>query len=227
MRREGWDYPAPLKASLLANILLTIMFMLGIVLLVLVMAAGCSSNPYAIDNYSDVTHYDIHYDRQTAEGISVNGDLNLVTIDRLTDEVEACLASLYPKGELPADVIRASSCIVSKYNPFIHREWIGVKLAPDWFKGCYAEDYSYVGPGNGEEIFHVLPDEQQSIDRLCMDKGFVPTPICPCGVRAIIQGNSTIITAPNLHMYKAEIIRLISGCNNIWTSALASCYTKD
>lgn len=192
---------------------------------------GCGSNPYAIDSYLDVTDYDINYTNTTREGIREDGIYDTKITDRLTDEVEACLIALYPDGRLPSDVVQASSCITSTFDPHIKREWIGVKVAPDWFQGCYDQDWQWVGQGNGEQMFPVDPKLdpkiRAEIDKLCEAKGFKVTPECPCGERAAVQGNSAIVVTPNMHLYKAELIRLVMGCNNIWTTVLASCYTAN
>lgn len=192
--------------------------------IIILLLSGCGGgyNPYSIDNYLNVTHYPVNYTQHTAQGIGVDGALDVADIDRRTDEVEACLIKLFPDGKLPMDVIENSHCIEATFVPEIQRKYIGVKLAPDWYNSCYAEDYSYVGPGNGEEIFPAMVDPA-----LCEAKGFKVTDACPCGVRSIIQDNSVIVTAPNMHLYKAELIRLVTGCNDIWTSVLASCWSAE
>ncbi len=190
--------------------------------LILALMAGCGSNPYAADNYLNVTNYEVNYTQYTPKGVGVDGDLNLTDIDRRTDEVEACLQELFPDGTIPADIVKDSSCISAHFDLHIQRAYVGVKLAPDWYAGCYNERREYVGKGNGEQVFPGKVD-----NTLCEAKGIKVTAECPCAYRAIIQDNTTIITAPNMHVYKAELIRLVTGCNNIWTSKLASCYSAN
>jgi hypothetical protein len=192
-------------------------------LILLVVACGCNTyNPYEIDSYSNVTHYSINYTAHTDKGIGLDGALDAADIDRRTDEVEACLLNLYPDGKLATDTLLAGSCIVQQFDPHIQRQYIGVKVAPDWFRACYDEHWQYVGVWKGEQVFPGDTDP-----KLCEAKGFVVTPECPCAYRAIIQDDATIITAPNLHLYKSELIRLVTGCNNIWTTNLAQCYSPD
>lgn len=191
--------------------------------LALVLLVGCSGgNPYAADRYADVTHYAVDYDRFTARGVGVDGALDLDEVDRRTDAVEDCLTALFPDGRLPVEVVAASRCTAPNFNPQVARQWLGVKLAPDWYRGCYDEGRKYVGPDNGEQKFPADVDPA-----LCEAKGLRVTPKCPCGERAAIQGNSTIVTAPNMHLYESELIRLVTGCNDVWASVLASCYAAE
>lgn len=194
-------------------------------LILIVLLCGCdtyTANPYSINQYDNVTHYTVNITAHTAQGIGLDGALDAADVDRRTDEVEACLFNLYPDGRLSDAVVQAGSCISPQFDPHILRQWISVKVAPDWYNSCYDESRHYVGRGNGEQVFPGIVD-----NALCLAKGIPVTDECPCAYRAIIQDNATIITAPNKHLYKSELIRLVTGCNNIWTTPLAQCYTKD
>ncbi len=182
--------------------------------------SGCSANPYAIDSYLNVTSYSINYTQHTPKGLGVDGDLDLADIDRRTDEVEACLANLYPDGRIPEKVMRDSSCILSHFDPHIMREYIGVKLASDWHwtpDSCNTAGY---GP---QQVFAC----GDAPTPLCEEKGLTISTECPCCWRGAIQDNSTIITTPNLHLFDESLIRVITGCNLIWNSQLATCYSPN
>jgi hypothetical protein len=156
--------------------------------------------------YRNVTHYD--YDlrtfKRTHGGVRYQAPAKDDTpafradLDRRTAAVKACLAKLNP-----AWVVRT--------------DWFAVMVPPDW----------YVSTCSGEQL---VPSKMGC--QLCRDKGLVladeccslerPTAACPCvcNARAAIQdGGATklIVTAPNLKLYAAELVRLVSYVNNPWT----------
>lgn len=91
----------------------------------------------------------------------------------------------------------------------IRRECLTIKIAPDW----------YTSPCSGEQLFPCRISEV-----VCLDKGVVPTKLCPCNCRAVIQDETTIITTPNLLLLKAELARMITGVNNPWVDEeIAAC----
>jgi len=188
---------------------------------------GCGYCPYEADNYSNPTNYSIDPTLRTPNGIKVDSSNQIVDlndIDRRTDEVEACLGKMFPDGVLPADIVSKSTCLYNHFDTHVHRDCLQVKIPPDWYKGCIDENWQYCSnvPGCGEEVFPCKVDPA-----LCEAKGFTPTPECPCACRAMIQDNNTIVTAPNMHLYKSELIRLITSCNNIWTSQLDQCWSAN
>jgi hypothetical protein len=84
---------------------------------------------------------------------------------------------------------------------------ITVKVAPDW----------EVSPHTGAQLF---PCERP--ESVCERKeGYLDEYECDC--RAIIQDETTVITAPNLALFKAEIVRMVTGINDPWQSPYAHC----
>jgi len=69
----------------------------------------------------------------------------------------------------------------------------------------------YISPCSGQQLF---PCDIDPIH--CEEKGIIPTEQCPCNCRATIQDENIIITTPNLLLFKAELIRMMTGINNIW-----------
>jgi len=182
---------------------------------------GCQAgNFYSNDNYQSVTNYPVHYTQDTLKGLRVDGDrqLDLAEIDRRTDEVEACLARLFPDGVLPDEVVKDGQCLFPSFDTRIHRDSLGVKLAPDWH---WTPDDCDNGSWGKQQVFAC----GQAPTALCAAKGLVVTEACPCCWRGAVQGNSVIVTTPSLELYKETLIRLTTGCNFIWSNPLSSCYT--
>jgi hypothetical protein len=94
-------------------------------------------------------------------------------------------------------------------NLNIKRECLTIKVPPDW----------KISTCSGEEIFPCnMPV------KVCEDKDLILTEDCPCSCRAIIQHENTIIVTPNLKLYNAELIRMITGENNPWLLDIKHCY---
>jgi hypothetical protein len=186
----------------------------------LLMLIGCGNyNPYAHDLYQNVSNYPINYTQHTTKGIAVDDEfqLDLTDIDKRTDDVEACLSHLFPNGVIPNDVVVNGQCISNHFDTTIHREYIGVKLAPDWSWTPDACDT--IGWGK-QQVFGC----GTAPDNLCQEKGLVVSAECPCCWRGAIQDNSVIITTPDLHLFDNDLIRLVSGCSSIWNNELSNCY---
>lgn len=186
-------------------------------------AASCEDvGCYEDDRYANVTHYVTEPNLLTQEGISVRYDGDQTThsryarsfsdvlaeVDQRTDRVEQCLRRLYPDGKLPVPVIAEGHCIRSYFEPEVKRECMSVLIAPDSHYGC-----------SGEQLFPCSVNPQ-----LCIDKGLTITPECPCECRSTIQDNKTIVTTPDMHLYDAELIRLVTGCNMVWIEGLQECW---
>lgn len=168
-------------------------------LIYMTLVSSCSNNPYLDNNYANVTNYYVNATVSTPSGISVDLSDQLVDlekIDELTLHVESCLKTT------------------------IHRQFFVVKIPSNWYNGCRNKYWQLCyDPGCGEQLFPCFVDP-----RLCEEKGFFEQ--CECGCRAIIQDNNVIVTAPNLHMYTAELIRMVTGVNNIWTDPVGLCYKE-
>ncbi len=162
---------------------------------------GCQS-PCYLNYYLNITDYKTSADIQTPNGIAVrtNGqEVDLEKIDALTDYVEACLGIE------------------------IQRSCLSVVIPNDWYPAC---------EGENEQVFPCRIDPQVCADKgLPIDPDCVPGQLpdedcpCPCNCRATIQDENTIVTAPNLKLYSAELIRMVTGVNNIWINeATRRCY---
>jgi hypothetical protein len=150
--------------------------------------------------------YDVAPTLYTAKGIAVDSSgqaVDLVAIDALTDEVEACLARAFPGGVLPDAVYHAGSCERPSFTPF-RRECLTVKVPRDWFVGV--SGYQLLPHGNGGS---------------CEEKGHGPG---KCFYRATIQDSTTIVVPPKLGLYADPLLKIMTGCHLPWSSAeLSAC----
>lgn len=167
--------------------------------------SGCDKDNCYQNYYADITDYKVKPDTQTPIlGIPVmtNGnDVDLQRIDEIILYVEDCLEMQ------------------------LKRECLKVVIPSDWY-------VSYCASPEGEELFPCRIDPQ-----VCADKGLPIDPDCipgqapdedcpcPCNCRATIQDENVIITTPNLKLFSAELIRMMTGVNNIWLEPeLVKCY---
>lgn len=176
-------------------------------LLALIFLAGCGGFHYD-GHFANVTSYPVHASTRTAEGIAVDGDLDLAALDAKTDAVEACLRAKFPDGHLPGALSIDAHCLSDRVDLDVHRDLLTVKVAPDWHVGC-----------QGMQQFPCSVDPA-----LCEDKGFTPTTACPCECRSAIQDNDVIVVTPNLLLYDNDLIRLQTTCNFIWVPGLQECF---
>jgi hypothetical protein len=163
----------------------------------------CSSCPADSYNYNfaNVTDYAI----QAVDGVISPGGVLVVREDaEITDEF------LY---FVDVAVNNFDYCMQAHGWPKLNKKWFGVFVPPDW----------YVSQCSGEQL---VPSSVSY--RLCENKGLflpeecrsvhAPTDICPCvcNVRATIQDNFWIVTAPNFKLFTTELARLSTGVGAPW-----------
>ena len=183
-------------SKFLSNLLL-VWLACGILVVVVVLVLPSCPTPGYHGYFTNVTRYTIKPTTATPRGIVVAGTSDaslLAVVDLKVDQVEECL-------------------VKQKVVVRVNRKWFGVHIPPDW----------YVSSCSGEQLIPSVVDY-----RLCEAKGLViptachtvskPTPSCPCicNMRSVIQDDFWIITTPNLKLFKAELIRLVSNTNNVW-----------
>ncbi len=183
----------------------------------LISACGKAPNGQCYqNNYQMLKYYPMNFTEITPGGIEVDSSgqyVDLNAIDQKSEELEACLSRTF--GENPniemevatqADCRKGSGPLFTRLElPIIlKRNCIKVKIPDDWS----------VSPCSGEEMLNIAAP-----DALCLNKGITPTQECPCRWRVATQESntsSTIITPPGLRLYKAELARIVIGCNNVW-----------
>jgi hypothetical protein len=189
---------------------------MGRIALAVLALSSCSNNPYARDLYEDVTSYRVHATARTPKGVAVAGALDLVEVDRRLDAVEACLARTFPGGVLDQATRSDGHCLYPSFETRIARSAITVLEAPDW---RWTAPECVPAGWDAQQQFGAAPAP------LCAAKGIVATPACPCQWRGAIQGDSDLVTTPNMHLLAGDLIRLVTSCNNPWNSQqLAGCY---
>lgn len=196
-----------------------VMVWLGVVCLLLCAALvglfGCASSPerHSSDEggypgyRGNITSYRVTPDRRTPGGILVDDQSHLLAddrIDAMTDAVEACLARS-PDAWTPAQII-AGHCLGPETRHSVRRDWFDVKVPPDW----------YVSPCTSEQLFPCDVDQD-----LCMTQKpelgeWSEREDCPCACRGTVQGNRTIVTTPAAPLFKATLVKLVTGCYQPW-----------
>jgi len=171
---------------------------------------NCSIKPGRYDNhYSNVTNYPVKIDRHTPSGIGIDDpDLLLSTglVEQKALQLQDCLEKLATKADLhriqlTREEAIAGQCLSMQIPVYIKFDYIQVKLAPDW----------YTSTCTGQQLFPCSIDP-----KYCTEKKELDELSCACNCRSATQDNKTIIITPNLYLYKAELLRLMSGCNIIW-----------
>lgn len=190
----------------------------------IIFLVGCGPfNVYDNNHYSNVVNYPVNANEVTAKGVKVDNsgfDVSMQDIDTKVDKVESCLNKAFPGGILDADTIKSGQCIHASFLlPFVRSD-IAVKIAPDWHKGDVSELSKCGAPGvSPEETFPCNIDPQ-----LCVDKGFTITPECPCECRGAVLNNHIVVTTPDLYLFDADLMRIVTSCNMVWLNKLQECF---
>ncbi len=181
--------------------------MKALILLAASLEAACSPPCPDCEHrlYADQTAYGIEPMAMTDKAIAVDDSgqqIPLAVIDRLVDEVEACLIGKFgPEPRLSADFMRSNDCDRGTFTLPIRRECLTVKIPDDW---VYSTD------GKRMLLNALAPDEG------CLAKGLKPDKKHPCRWQAGIQGSNAIVVPPSLYNFKDPLLRIVTRCNNIW-----------
>ncbi len=187
-----------------------------IALMCLTSTTDCAEDPCKpVYWYWSQFAYDVSPSMTTPKGIKVDPSgqhINPARIDRLTDETERCLIETFGNPpKLPPDVVRDGKCQGDTFALPPRRQCITVKVPNDWHLNC-------------DKTEQVLP--QDAPVGGCEEKGEHPSEVCHCHYRAGLQNDQTIVTTPNMLVYKDPLIRIITGCGDPWHSPpLAKCAT--
>lgn len=175
----------------------------AVLLLGLVTSLSSCKKPkcYGFSGMLNTTSYDYsHINRYTDAGIAVEDprhELDLDRVDYITLDVIKCLNEM---GPLTDAELTAAQCGRIPFHAEI-RSCFVVKVPQDW----------YVSSCTGNQLFPCnVPDQS------CFEKGQTPTKECPCACRAEIQDDTALITAPNLALYSAKVVELMTGCAYPW-----------
>lgn len=162
--------------------------------------------PRYLSRLQDVTSYSVSVPSTTPGGVRYGGALDPAHIDRAVNAVAVCLE----RFQEPTQEQRvAMECLPGVIRRDVDRKAFDVYLADDWRPACRDPK---------EQTFPCQIGPQG-----CLAKGLDPTPECPCMCRSVVQSNRTIITTPNLKLFPAELVRLVTGCNVVWAGPLAEC----
>lgn len=138
-------------------------------------------------------------------------------VDRLVDEVEACLTKAYPDGwintlEGQAQHDDGPACGKShRFTLPITRSCLTVKVAADWHVS------ESVFNGSKQQLLHDIASESGD----CGKGENGPT---ACFWRAGIQSKVVIVTTPSFYLLKDPLVRIVTGCGAPWSSeTLSAC----
>lgn len=162
---------------------------------------GCPNGSYN-PNYANATNYVVEKSQgtRTSGGVLVvalkdRNEILFAAIDRSVDELDVCLAKLGRKK--------------------VQRRWFGVLVPIDWYvSSCSGEQLvpSKANPALCEAKGLTIPEQCRWVAKPSSE---CP---CPCNFRAVIQDDWWIVTAPNLKLFKAELLRLVTSVNNVWAN---------
>lgn len=169
-------------------------------------------------NYVNQFRYEVNFTQSTPKGIAIDlsgQDVSPELIDRLTDEVEQCLAETFGNPPvLPPAVVQDAQCRDNTFSLPINRECFAVKIPNDWQISC----------DGTQQVLPISSTVYVALDELCEAKGLEVIPECPCRWRAGLQDNYIVVSTPSLYVYKDPLIRMVTGCNNPWGHpALSQC----
>ena len=140
-------------------------------------------------------------------------EIDLKKLATLTDRIISCVQDFFFKQnfQITPDQKRGMQCAYNDVPLVPIPECLVIKIPSDFLIGA---------DGRTQLLPTLAPPE------LCQAKGLFPTEDFPCRWRAGIQDRLTIVTTPDLADFSEHLIRILTGCNNIWTSQeLSVCAT--
>jgi hypothetical protein len=155
---------------------------------------------------------------KTPKGILVDttGVKTKVDLKKLDDRIDAmsvCLMDLMKaKPKLNEKEKQAGNCNLDIFDGTkdpIKRDCLIIKVVPVYKMSANNEWQLLNAPA---------PDE------VCMEKGLKPTVKHPCMWRSAIQDQNVLITPPALYLW--DIVRMATGCNNMWKTHFSKCAMK-
>ncbi len=181
--------------------------------LLVLFLVGCGGDPVCYhNNYQTLKRYPVNFTQMTSMGIGVDSTgqkVDLAIIDRLTSQLDICLEKSFKANPtITSELAKKADCRTDvgvprvRFDNIYIKTCFKVKVPNDWeYSKCYPEE-------------QLLPISAP--DALCEAKGLHPTPECPCRWRVETQDDYIIVSPPNLKLFKAELARMVTGCNNVW-----------
>lgn len=189
-------------------------------ILIILFLAGCSDGKRCNNNnYQNITQYEIAVNSVTPGGVNVDDSgffVDLEELDRQINEMEICVQNAL-SGGIDMATAETQDCRIDGWDYrtdfvdiSVRRECLTVKISPDWRVSTCSEEYMEVFP------CEINP-------QVCIDKGLEITDECPCMCRSTIQDENVVVTTPNLYLFRGELARQMTGCNNPWFGAVSAC----
>jgi hypothetical protein len=184
-------------------------FLYGLFLSFCLSCCGPPPNQECPTNYyQNLTSYTVNPTQVTKSGISVDSSypVDLDTLDTRILQITACIEAI------------SASLVQITEEQRLAWDCLSRELSKGPFKlSCLT--IKVVDPYPSCSEWQLLP--VPAPDQLCIDKGLTPTPECPCMWRNLVQDDWVIITPPALYIW--ETGKVITGCNNLWSSPFRSC----
>ncbi len=182
-------------------------------------SCGCDSQCYN-GNYQNVTSYKVEAGSYTSKGIGLDGSKNpdyVLDADEVewqVDGLEGCLNDNFKEDPIISEqeasheydedgVARGGWCVERDFSKGVQikRDCITVKVPDDLYTSM-----------DGKRLLFPCDVNPQ----LCKDKGFEDATKETCNCRATVQDGNYVITEPRLEVFRAELARIVTGCNNPW-----------
>ncbi|MFH0752469.1 MAG: hypothetical protein V1914_02620 [archaeon] len=168
--------------------------------------------------YQNTTSYEVIPDRYTPNGIGLDDPkkeewrLDAGEVDWQVDDFEACLNENFAKNPVLSEESNPvvtfgdytfQNCVKNEfYETFeVKRDCLVVKVPDDLYESKCSDQMLFPCDVNPQA---------------CLDKGVGPTEECPCNCRATVQDDNYIITNPALSVFRGELARIVTTCNNPW-----------
>lgn len=150
--------------------------------------------------------YPVHMTGVTPQNILLAGGANSTLVDRLTNEVEACLMTLDPI--LTQEEQRIGGCQAPVLEQKICRECLVAAIAPDWFYTPYS---------GGQQVLPIVGGRCIKADCDGQQKGYL---------RVFVQDDYVVVVPPSMYLYKEGLVKITTGCWQPWLlPRLAVCMT--
>lgn len=170
--------------------------------ILIISTAGCPATRYP-GPFANVTKYKIPSKggKLTPKGIRV-------IVPAKDDKPE-----LYKQIDQKADELEACLLQTGALKKKLQRGWFGVYIPADWYVSACSKEQLVPSTVS----YKLCEAKGLKIEEECRNHER-PTSICPCvcNVRATIQNDYWVVTAPNLKLFKAELARLSTNQNNPW-----------
>jgi hypothetical protein len=183
-------------------------------------ALVCNEEQWGFSTH-EFDSYQINPNHITSDGTRYDPsgqNIDPKTIDMIVNTVSDCLIKAFPDGKLTEEVLNSTQCVSNSIRLPIDRNAFVIKVADNCRLSC-------------DKTQEVLPNNVEAGIQGCLNKGESLQSIEACGgcfwrsgVSCNGGGTPAIISCPNLYLTPDDIVRVVTGCQESWSSkTLAVC----